>query len=292
VGATLTTSMVKSLFSAGSRVAPALMGSLAFRLFSKPSRAQPLCEYEREMALIGLQKLAQACQFRVALGFADVQAYHFPTKRHKGTVILVHGWTSQASHLMGMVEPLIERGFSVVLFDLPAHGRSSGSTTNIVECARALQAVASLFRDVHGIVAHSFGGPVAALALGGISPGTSGFDVKKIALIASPNESAYVTGVFGGAIGLNSQAQCDFEAEFEALCDCPLEDFTGLKYFSRIDRPMLVLHGDHDDEIPHAHGMRYGELVQCEFVSMKDIGHRDILYAPEVGRRIGQFMAA
>jgi pimeloyl-ACP methyl ester carboxylesterase len=103
---------------------------------------------------------------------------------------------------------------------------------------------------------------------------------------------SHITRLFGDAIGLKSQAQCDFEAEFEALCGCPLEQFTGSHYFSRIDRPMLVLHGDNDCEIPHAHGLRYGELKQCDFVSLKDIGHRDILYAPEVGERVGRFMAS
>ena len=292
VSATLMSHVVKSLFSTGSHIAPGLTGSLALSLFSKPWPAQALSAHEKETALFGTRKLAQANKFRVSCGLTEVQAYHFPRKVHKGTIILVHGWTSQASHLMGLVAPLMDEGFSVVSFDFPAHGQSSGRTTNIVECAKALQCVASLFAEIHGVVAHSFGGPVTGLALAGISAENPGFEAGRIALIACPNEAAYITRVFGDAIGLTSQAQSDFEAEFEALCECPLEFFTGSHYFSRLNRPMLVLHGDNDCEIPHAHGLRYGELEQCDFVLLKDVGHRDILYAQEVGKRIGQFMAA
>jgi pimeloyl-ACP methyl ester carboxylesterase len=292
MGTALASRVLKSLFSKGSLIAPDLAGSLAFRLFNRPQPAQMSCERECDMARSGAEKLAQANTFRVSSGKIDLQAYHFPTRRQRGTIILVHGWTSQASHLMALVAPLVDQGFGVIAFDFPAHGRSSGSETNIVECARALQLVASFFPAVHGVVAHSFGGPVTALALAGLHSGTLGFDVNKIALIASPNESAYVMRAFGDAIGLQSQAQSGFEAQFESLCECPLEDFTGTHYFSRINRPMLVLHGDKDREIPHAHGSRYGELEQCDFVSLNGLGHRDILYAPEVGRRIGHFMAA
>jgi pimeloyl-ACP methyl ester carboxylesterase len=292
LGASLTSHLVKSLFATGSVIAPALTGSMAFRLFNKPWPAQALSEHERDMAVIARKKLAQANRFRVSCGMLDVQAYHFPRKDQKGTIILVHGWTSEASHMMGLVTPLMDEGFSVVSFDFPAHGLSRGNTTNIVECAKVLQCVASLFADIHGVVAHSFGGPVTALALKGIASNEPSFDVRKIALIACPNESAYVTRIFGDTIGLKPQAQTGFEAAFEALCECPLEHFTGSNYFSRIDRPMLVLHGDSDSEIPHAHGLKYGELKQCEFVSLEKIGHRDILYAPEVGERIGHFMVS
>jgi pimeloyl-ACP methyl ester carboxylesterase len=284
--------LLKSLFAAGSLVAPALTGNLAFRLFHRPWPAQIQSRREKELALIGLQKLAEANKFSVFCGHIDVQAYHFPVTNHRGTVILVHGWTSEASHLMGLVAPLMDEGFSVVSFDLPAHGQSGGTKTNVVECARALQSVASLFSEIHGVIAHSFGGPVTGLALAGETCGKPGFDVRKITLISSPNEAEFLTRAFGDAIGLKSQAQINFEAEFEALCDCPIKQFTGSDYFSRINRPMLVLHGDNDCEIPHAHGLRYGELETCDFVSLKDLGHRDILYAPEVGERVGRFMAS
>jgi pimeloyl-ACP methyl ester carboxylesterase len=193
---------------------------------------------------------------------------------------------------MALVAPLLDRNFSVVTFDMPAHGKSTGWTTNLIECANALKQVASLFSNVHGIVAHSFGGPVTALALAGLSANEAVFDVGRIALLAAPNESAYVTRRFGDELGLGVQAQSDFESAFEAACDCSLSDFTGSKYFARIDRPLLVLHGEDDVEVPVDHGQHYGELAHCQFVCFEQIGHRDILYAPAVRDHVARFMAA
>ncbi|MFW6193451.1 MAG: alpha/beta hydrolase [Gemmatimonadota bacterium] len=49
------------------------------------------------------------------------------------TVLLVHGWSSHTGHMTGFVDPLLRRGFRVVAFDGPAHGRSPGARTDIFE---------------------------------------------------------------------------------------------------------------------------------------------------------------
>ena len=281
--------LMKTLFSTGSRIAPSLTANLAFWLFCHPRTAE-LSEGQGEMAAKGRSKLSEAQKFSVSVGRSEVQAHRFSSANSRGTIVLVHGWTSEAAHMMALVDPLLERRFNVVCFDLPAHGRSTGQVTNLVECAAALQVVASLFSDVYGIVAHSFGGPVTALALAGLRSKNTRFDVDKIALIASPNESAFVTQSFGDALGLSLQAQSNFEELFENLCDCPLRDFTGSNYFLRINRPMLVLHSKDDCEIPYEHGLHYRDLPQCQFVSLEDMGHRSILYAPEVLAHVARFM--
>ena len=281
--------LMKALFSTGSIIAPSVTASLAFWLFCRPQTAE-LSQEQNQMAVNGRSKLTQAKQFSVTVGLIEVQAYRFSISNSRGTIVLVHGWTSEASHMMALVDPLLERRFNVVCFDLPAHGKSTGRATNLVECAMALQAVASSFSKIHGIVAHSFGGPVTALALAGFPVDNQSFDVDKIALIASPNGSADVTQTFGDALGLRQQAQNNFEAMFENLCDCQLGDFTGSKYFSRINRPLLVLHSKDDSEIPYEHGLHYRELPQCQFVSLEDMGHRSILYAPQVSDCVARFM--
>lgn len=281
--------LIKTLFSTGSCIAPSVTARLAFWLFCHPRTAE-LTEEQSRMAANGRSKLAKAQQFSVSVGRNEVRAYRFSSNKPRGTILLVHGWTSEAGHMMALVDPLLERRFNVVCFDLPAHGKSTGRVTNLLECATALQAVASLFSDVYGIVAHSFGGPVTALALTGLAANNTDFDVDKIVLIASPNESAYVTQSFSDGLGLSLQAQSDFETLFENLCDCPLQDFTGSNYFSRINRPMLVLHSKDDCEIPYEHGLHYRDLPQCQFVSLKDMGHRSILYAPEVRACVARFM--
>src|SRR5205085_10246750 len=42
------------------------------------------------------------------------------------TILLVHGWEGRGAQLGALVEPLVDAGFSVLTFDGPAHGDSSG----------------------------------------------------------------------------------------------------------------------------------------------------------------------
>ncbi|MCH2108975.1 MAG: hypothetical protein MK135_06570 [Polyangiaceae bacterium] len=44
-------------------------------------------------------------------------------------ILLVHGWGGAGVQMAAFVDPLVERGYSVVVVDLPAHGGSEGRTT-------------------------------------------------------------------------------------------------------------------------------------------------------------------
>ena len=89
-----------------------------------------------------------------------------PPLRHEGVrlarwtmgsgprVVLVHGWNSRGGHLLGFARPLVEAGFSVTLFDLPAHGDSTGHAASVVHAGRALRAVVADIGDVHLSLIH------------------------------------------------------------------------------------------------------------------------------------------
>ena len=63
------------------------------------------------------------------------------------------------------MDPLVEAGFRVVAFDLPAHGAAAGGETDMIDCAaavaRVMAAQAERGHALHGVVAHSFGGAIA-----------------------------------------------------------------------------------------------------------------------------------
>ena len=79
--------------------------------------------------------------------------------------MLVHGWGGSAGQLYPFVEPLVRAGFAVVAFDAPGHGASTGSWLAIPRFAAALARVAEQVGPLHAIIAHSLGGPAAAVAI-------------------------------------------------------------------------------------------------------------------------------
>ena len=157
--------------------APALAGSLAFRRFCTPvlsERRSP-----DHAALVGRARyhLRQARRQRIHAADADVEIYWFEPDTpdaHTKTILLVHGWTSEASFMTAIAEPLRRSGHRVVIMDCPAHGMSSGSRTSLIGCARAflevVDAAEASGHRVDACVTHSMGSLIALLAAVGGAP--------------------------------------------------------------------------------------------------------------------------
>jgi pimeloyl-ACP methyl ester carboxylesterase len=85
-------------------------------------------------------------------------------------VYLVHGWGSSSTQLSSFVKPLRDAGFSVVAHDALSHGSSDPGPSgprrsNALEHRDALRAVVAAHGPAYGVVAHSLGSMVAALAM-------------------------------------------------------------------------------------------------------------------------------
>jgi len=138
------------------RNAPAIRAEEAFRLFCSPEKHRSA----------SYRKLAQRARFHLRHAgvrrYGEIQAYAFePSRKSAGTVLLIHGWEAEASFLAAFAEPLRRLGFRVVALDLPAHGRSAVTHTNLAACARAAHRIAALSAPIAGIIGHSLGGLIS-----------------------------------------------------------------------------------------------------------------------------------
>ena len=132
-------------------VSPNLAAALVERGFFTPPRSRPKA---------GEALLRRGRRFNVRSEGRRVVGWRLGTGP---MVVLVHGWGGSSAQLALFVDPLLKRGFSVVAFDAPGHGRSARGLSSAPEFARALRAVAGA--ECHAIVAHSLGAAAAALAL-------------------------------------------------------------------------------------------------------------------------------
>ncbi|MFQ3547747.1 MAG: alpha/beta hydrolase [Termitinemataceae bacterium] len=60
-----------------------------------------------------------------------VQFFSFEIRHPRGTAFLFHGYASDSSWLSGIAGALLQRGWAVVLTDLPGHGLSTGPRGDI-----------------------------------------------------------------------------------------------------------------------------------------------------------------
>ena len=124
---------VRTWFRVAAAVAPRAAERQAASLFLTPVRKRrpdPPLE----------DPSAERYALRVREGELEVAAWSWGTGP---AVLLAHGWGGSAADMVPLAEELQQAGYRAVLFDFPAHGRSAGKRTNMVEWLRVMRAVAA-----------------------------------------------------------------------------------------------------------------------------------------------------
>lgn len=186
-------------------------------------------------------------------------------------VLLAHGWGSRGSHLAAFVDPLVE-GFSVVVFDAPAHGDSSGLVSGIIHAGKAVLAPADHLGDMHGVIAHSAGSTAALWAF------SKGLSVRCSVHLCGPSSLTKVVAGNARASGFNEEQSRSFHAW--------AEEFTGVRLNSvdlpvlskALDHPGLIIH-DTDDRVVSISQFQalHSAWPKSKMISTTGLGHRRIL---------------
>ena len=234
--------------------------------------------------------LAQAEPLDVRVHGRRVAAW---SRGHGPTVLLVHGWGGNAGQMRALADPLLARGFRVVLFDAPAHGSSDpsrlgGRRVSMLEIADALRVVAAAAGPIAGLVAHSGGCTATALALrdGWRGPQRIAF----VAPFALPSEAIEP---FGQAIGASAGVTARFRAMVERRVGRPWTDFDMPGLASRrAVPPLLVIHVRNDREVPPFHGRSVARAWPgARLFETRGLGHRRVLRDAEIASEIAGFLA-
>jgi pimeloyl-ACP methyl ester carboxylesterase len=265
---------LRIFFAVLSAVAPRIAGAVAVRIFGTPQRHHRPA-WEREILERGS---------RMRLG-ANLAARSFGEPRAP-LVLLVHGWEGRGTQLGAFVEGFVTAGFRVIALDFPAHGDSTGTRTDLVECTEALRKVARDLGPLAGIVAHSFGGAVTTLAI------ERGLDVKSTVLIASPSSVDDVVARFARMLGLGARATQAFRRGLEKQTGVKLADVEIYERAANLAVPALIVHDHRDRDVPFSDGERLAaRWPHATLVATNGLGHRRILRDADVIRRAVDFVA-
>jgi alpha-beta hydrolase superfamily lysophospholipase len=73
-------------------------------------------------------------------------------------VLLVHGWSGRGTQLFKIADELLKQGYSTISFDAPAHGKSPGKTTIMVDFITTILEIEKQFGPFDAAIGHSLGG--------------------------------------------------------------------------------------------------------------------------------------
>jgi pimeloyl-ACP methyl ester carboxylesterase len=256
------------------RVAPSLASRISRRIFSTPRKFAPR-DWE-------LPFEALATRERLSSGVSVLRAGEGPP------VALIHGWEGRATQFAELAPALIQRGFSVIAIDGPAHGHSRGRQSDPYRFADALLEVSAQVGSLYAAVGHSMGGGSIALAL------SSGLAVSRAALIASPSSLLDVLHRFSSEIHLPPKATAHFVRDARRRIEARgyrTDDIEGA--LRTVDVPALVVHALDDKEVPFADAERIaGFWPGATLLPVQRVGHRRILRDPITIAAVTEFLAS
>jgi pimeloyl-ACP methyl ester carboxylesterase len=246
-------------------VAPERAGQWAERLFFTPQRTRP-SRTAHAVLEQGQQRFLELCGERVAVW----------SWGEGPRVLLVHGWSGCGGQLTAFVAPLVAAGFSVVTFDAPGHGLSSGRLSSLPDMARMIRAVGQATGGPHALVAHSFGAAASALAL------RDGLSVERAVLVAPPADPRKAVAFFSRELALPKRALSRMVERLEARVG-KLEDFVVPAFAPALKTPVRIFHDVGDEEVR----LEAGEAIArtwpgAALVRTQGLGHYRILYTPAV----------
>lgn len=199
----------------------------------------------------------------------------------RGTVLLVHGWEGRASQMGAIATNLASEGYRVIAFDLPAHGDSVGRQTNVVESAAAVEDLSRRFGPFRAIVAHSFGCAVVTAAIG------RGVTADRLVFLSPANDYIHFGRFFSATLGLPDGTAERIRATIERRIGVPWHELQPDYVATLSDIPLLVIHDEHDREIPVSQGRKVAEVwAGAEMVTTRLLGHRRIVRDEGVVARI------
>ncbi len=186
--------------------------------------------------------------------------------------MLVHGWESRSTHWHAWVAALLAAGFRVSALDLPAHGHSSGASTNVVEAGRAVLAFSQQLGAVHGLVGHSMGSAAALYAF------AHGMRVKASVHLSGPVSARKVMQGVARMGGLDAAGTEALLKAFEARTGVPLDTMELPALAPGLRHPAVILHDPADPEVPFRASRELADAwPQARLVETPGTGHRRIL---------------
>ncbi|HET6165496.1 MAG TPA: alpha/beta fold hydrolase [Marmoricola sp.] len=206
-------------------------------------------------------------------------------------VYLVHGWGGRGSQFGALVEPLLDTGHRVVMFDAPAHGDSDHGpagprSTNGVEFARALDAVFCRFGPAEAVVAHSMGTIATYLAIRFGWLGT-----QRLVLVAPMVQFTGLLDQFQDALGFGPRSRRALERGVTDFVGIPVAEFDARVQSAHVEPlPTLVLTDRGDRQTPYDDVVDLAETIGAPLITTEGLGHRKILRDPETVRTIVEFV--
>ncbi|MGH1363920.1 MAG: alpha/beta fold hydrolase [Calditrichia bacterium] len=265
-------SSLRAFFGALSKVSPKLALEFAFHLFFRPR---------------GRLKQVVMPDVETSLFYIDVNGKRVSVQSWGSgpLVILVHGWEGRGMQWHKFIPALASAGYRAVTFDAPAHGASTGKSTNLLEFSATIRAIRDVLGEPYAVVGHSMGGAAMGIAF---DEGLSG---KKAVAISAPAKLDFAIEQFSKMINLSGSVRNRMRDRISKHLKRAVEtlNFDGIS--ERLTMPALIIHDKYDRIVPVENGYSIHRAWNgSRLAETSGLGHVRILEDDSVIQKVVSFI--
>ena len=230
---------------------------------------------------------SEAEKLEFALENISIYGYRW-NKGASKRALIIHGFESSIVNFEQYIGPLVRKGYEVLAFDAPAHGRSGGRTISAPLFTKMITTIYETYGPIYSFIAHSFGGLALSLALEKIHHNAN----YKVVLIAPATETKTAIDQFFDLLELKNTVRKEFDKLIAKLGGYPAEWYSVHRAVKNIKAQVLWLHDEDDLQTPIDDALKVKEenLPNVTFIITKGLGHRRIYRDHKVMQQILDFL--
>jgi pimeloyl-ACP methyl ester carboxylesterase len=250
----------------------------AFELFCTP-------QYRNKKALPKIFEKGERLELKVNNVAVRGWRWNHPSPRK---ALIIHGFESSVINFDRYVKPLIQKGYEVLAFDAPAHGRSGGRTITAPLYKQTILEINQRWGPVQSLMAHSFGGLAVCLALEEMVHN----EETRLVLIAPSTESTTAIDHFFRFLHLDAGVKTEFEKIIKEKGEHEASWFSIRRAMKHIRAKVLWFHDEDDEVTPLTDVFKVKEenYPNIQFVISSGLGHRRIYRDNKVSKAAIEFL--
>ncbi|HKP33051.1 MAG TPA: alpha/beta hydrolase [Chitinophagaceae bacterium] len=201
--------------------------------------------------------------------------------------LIVHGFESTSYNFDRYVVPMTKKGYEVLAFDAPAHGKSDGKQITLPLYVATIKKINEEFGPITAFLSHSFGG----LAVSHFLESTPHDQETRLALIAPATETTTAIDSFFEFLHLNGSLRKEFDEYVMKKGSFPPEHYSIRRAMNGIKAQVLWVHDQDDEMTPLSDALKVhaDQHANVQFLITEGLGHRKIYRENQVVKAILDF---
>jgi len=263
------------------RIFPTYFGNRAYNLWFTTTRFK-IPEIEKTARTAAITESVNVNGLAVA-----VYIWQHQTIAPRSTLLFIHGWTGRGTQIVNYIEPLTAMGYRVISFDGPAHGKTLGTQTSMLEMTDTVLEINKRYGDFDAAITHSFGGMILCFAM------SLGLKLKHAALICPPCSFEIILNNFQRTLQLPDSVMQVMTRKSYATHGNVIRELVNMENNVKdCSCKALLIHDEDDHEISwHSSEKIAKSWPGARLIKTSGLGHRRIVRDKQVVEHVIAFLS-